>query len=166
MASLGLRAAIPGPLIAVYRLLAPLRSANGYGLFAVMTTERPEIVVEGSEDGTTWRPYEFRWKPGDPLRRPRFVAPHQPRLDWQIWFAALGDYRSNPWLTNLMARLLEGAPEVESLLAANPFPGLPPRFVRAVLYEYRFTDAQERRRTGAWWRRELRGLYAPVLGGP
>jgi hypothetical protein len=83
-----------------------------------------------------------------------------------MWFAALGDYRSNPWLTNLMARLLEGAPEVESLLAANPFPGRPPRFVRAVLYEYRFTDAQERRRTGAWWRRELRGLYAPVLGGP
>jgi predicted DCC family thiol-disulfide oxidoreductase YuxK len=166
MASLGLRAAIPGPLIAVYRLLAPLRSANGYGLFAVMTTERPEIVVEGSEDGTTWRPYEFRWKPGDPLRRPRFVAPHQPRLDWQMWFAALGDYRSNPWLMRFMARLLEGEPEVEKLLAVDPFLDHPPRYVRAVLYDYRFTSAEERRRTGAWWKRELRGLYAPVLGGP
>jgi hypothetical protein len=166
MASLGLRAAIPGPAIAVYRLLAPLRSANGYGLFAVMTRERPEIVVEGSEDGAAWRPYEFRWKPGDPLRRPRFVAPHQPRLDWQMWFAALGDYRSNPWLMNFLGRLLEGEPEVEKLLAINPFPDHPPRFVRAVLYDYRFTDAEERRRTGAWWKRELRGLYAPVLGGP
>ena len=122
LASLGLRGAIPRPLIAVYRAIAPLRSANGYGLFAVMTTARPEIVLEGSEDGATWRPYEFRWKPGDPLRRPRFVAPHQPRLDWQMWFAALGDYRANPWLTSVMARLREGSPEVLGLLATNPFP--------------------------------------------
>jgi hypothetical protein len=151
-------------LIAVYRALAPLRSTNGYGLFAVMTTERPEIIVEGSHDGAEWRPYEFRWKPGDPLRRPRFVAPHQPRLDWQMWFAALGDYRSNPWLLNLLGRLAEGSPEVLRLLARNPFPDRPPRFVRAVVYDYRFTNAEERRRTGAWWKRELRGLYAPVVG--
>jgi lipase maturation factor 1 len=163
--SLGLRGAIPGPLVAVYRLVAPFRSANGYGLFAVMTTERPEIVLEGSDDGETWRPYEFRWKPGDPLRRPRFVAPHQPRLDWQMWFAALGNYRANPWLVSTMARLREGSPEVLGLLAANPFPERPPRYVRAVLYDYNFTNAEERRRTGAWWKREGRGLYAPVLGG-
>jgi predicted DCC family thiol-disulfide oxidoreductase YuxK len=163
--SLGLRGAIPGPLVAVYRLVAPLRSANGYGLFAVMTTERPEILLEGSEDGETWKPYEFRWKPGDPLRRPRFVAPHQPRLDWQMWFAALGDYRANPWLLSTMARLQEGSPEVLGLLETNPFPGRPPRYVRAVLYRYNFTNAEERRRTGAWWKRELRGLYAPVFGG-
>jgi hypothetical protein len=162
--SLGLRGATPGPLVAVYRLVAPFRSANGYGLFAVMTKERPEIVLEGSADGEIWKPYEFRWKPGDPLRRPRFVAPHQPRLDWQMWFAALGDYRANPWLVSTMARLQEGSPEVLGLLATNPFPGKPPRYVRAVLYDYRFTNAEERRRTGAWWTRELRGLYAPVLG--
>lgn len=166
MASIGLRARIPGPLIGVYRAVAPLRSANGYGLFAVMTTERPEIVIEGSDDGQTWRAYEFRWKPGDPLRRPEFVAPHQPRLDWQMWFAALGGYRGNPWLTRFMARLLEGSPEVLALLASNPFPDRPPRYVRAVVYDYRFTDAEERRRSGAWWKRELRGLYAPVVGGP
>jgi lipase maturation factor 1 len=166
LASIGLREAIPRPAIAVYRLVAPLRSANGYGLFAVMTKERPEIVIEGSEDGSDWRPYEFRWKPGDPMQRPRFVAPHQPRLDWQMWFAALGDYRSNPWLMTFLGRLLEGEPEVEALLAVNPFPDHPPRFVRAVLYNYRFTTREERRRTGAWWKRELRGLYAPVLGGP
>jgi predicted DCC family thiol-disulfide oxidoreductase YuxK len=162
--SLGLRGAIPGPLVAVYRLVAPLRSANGYGLFAVMTTERPEILLEGSEDGEIWKPYEFRWKPGDPLRRPRFVAPHQPRLDWQMWFAALGDYRANPWLVSTMARLREGSPEVLALLETNPFPDRPPRYVRAVRYQYNFTNADERRRTGAWWKRELRGLYAPVLG--
>jgi len=165
LASVGLRGAIPGPLAAVYRAVEPLRSANGYGLFAVMTMERPEIVLEGSEDGASWKPYEFRWKPGDPRRRPRFVAPHQPRLDWQMWFAALGDYRANPWLVSTMARLREGLPQVLSLLAVNPFPAQPPRFVRAVLYDYRFTNAEERRRTGASWKRELRGLYAPVLGG-
>ena len=163
--SLGLRGAIPGPLVAVYRLVSPLRSANGYGLFAVMTRERPEIVLEGSDDGETWKPYEFRWKPGDPLRRPRFVAPHQPRLDWQMWFAALGDSRANPWLMSTMERLREGSPEVLGLLATNPFPGRPPRYVRAVLYDYNFTNAEERRSSGAWWKRELRGLYAPVLGG-
>jgi predicted DCC family thiol-disulfide oxidoreductase YuxK len=165
LASFGMSGKIPGSLIAVYRAVAPLRSTNGYGLFAVMTTERPEIVVEGSDDGTEWRAYEFRWKPGDPLRRPRFVAPHQPRLDWQMWFAALGDYRSNPWLLNLLGRLAEGAPEVLALLARNPFPEHPPRLVRAVVYDYRFTNADERRRTGAWWKRQLRGLYAPVIGG-
>jgi hypothetical protein len=166
LASVGLRAAIVLPLAAAYRAVAPLRSANGYGLFAVMTAERPEIILEGSADGRTWLPYEFRWKPVDPALRPRFVAPHQPRLDWQMWFAALGGYRSNPWLLRLMARLIEGAPDVEGLLARNPFPDAPPRFLRAVLYDYRFTDADERRATGAWWKRELRGLYAPVLGGP
>ena len=163
--SLGMRGALPAPLVAVYRLVAPFRSANGYGLFAVMTKERPEIILEGSDDGLTWKAYEFRWKPGDLLARPRFVAPHQPRLDWQMWFAALGDYRANPWLVSTMARLREGSPEVLGLLATNPFPERPPRLVRAVLYQYNFTDRAERRRTGAWWKRELRGLYAPVLGG-
>ncbi|MEX1245166.1 MAG: lipase maturation factor family protein [Thermoanaerobaculia bacterium] len=162
-ASLGIRRAIPGPLVSLYRLVAPLQSTNGYGLFAVMTTSRPEIVIEGSDDGTVWRAYEFRYKPGDPRRRPRFVAPHQPRLDWQMWFAALGSYEENPWLVRLVGRLLEGSPEVVELLASNPFPEHPPRFVRAALYDYRFTNSEERRRTGAWWRREEKGLYLPAL---
>jgi len=143
--------------------LSPLRSVNRYGLFAVMTTRRPEIIVEGSEDGRTWRPYEFRWKPGAVERRPRFVAPHQPRLDWQMWFAALETCQENPWLVNFLGRLLQGEPAVLRLLATNPFPAGPPRYVRTLVYDYRFTDWQTRRRTGAWWRRELQGAYCPIV---
>ncbi len=163
LATLGARQAIPAPLIAVYRAGASLRSTNGYGLFAVMTTSRPEILIEGSDDGASWREYEFRWKPGDPARRPAFVAPHQPRLDWQMWFAALGTYEENPWLIRFLQRLLEGSPDVRRLLARDPFPAGPPRYIRAVVYDYRFTTPAERARTGAWWRREPRGLYCPVL---
>jgi predicted DCC family thiol-disulfide oxidoreductase YuxK/uncharacterized membrane protein YphA (DoxX/SURF4 family) len=153
----------PAPVVRVARAIQPFRSVNGYGLFAVMTTSRPEISIEGSDDGVTWRPYAFRWKPGDPARRPRFVAPHQPRLDWQMWFAALGSAEESPWLLRFVGRLLEGSPEVLSLLAGNPFPGRPPRYIRAVLYDYRFTDVGQRRATGAWWRREETGLYLPVI---
>jgi len=128
----------------------PFRTVNGYGLFAVMTTSRPEIIVEGSDDGERWKPYEFRWKPGDVSRRPTFVEPHQPRLDWQMWFAALSDYRQNPWFVGFVHRLLEGSPDVVRLLASDPFAGKPPRFVRGGLWDYRFTDIAVRRRTGAW----------------
>jgi hypothetical protein len=128
-----------------------------------MTTSRPEIIVEGSEDGVSWRAYEFRWKPGDPRRRPPFVAPHQPRLDWQMWFAALGSAEQSPWILAFARRLLEGSPPVVRLLAKTPFPDHPPRFLRAVLYDYRFTDFGQRRASGAWWRREETGIYLPVL---
>jgi predicted DCC family thiol-disulfide oxidoreductase YuxK len=143
--------------------LSPLRSVNRYGLFAVMTTRRPEIIVEGSDDGRNWRPYEFRWKPGAVERRPRFVAPHQPRLDWQMWFAALETCEENPWLVNFLGRLLQGEPAVLRLLATNPFPAGPPRYVRTLVYDYRFTDWPTRRSTGAWWRRELQGPYCPIM---
>jgi predicted DCC family thiol-disulfide oxidoreductase YuxK len=139
----------------------PLRSVNPYGLFSVMTVERPEIVVEGSDDGEQWKEYSFRYKVGDPARPPRQVAPHQPRLDWQMWFAALGTPPT--WFLAFLARLLEGSPEVLGLLAGNPFPEKPPRLVRAVLYDYRMADLEERRRTGPWWRRDELGLYAPPL---
>ena len=154
---------IPGAAVSVARWLAPFRSTNGYGLFAVMTVERPEIVLEGSADGLEWKPYEFRWKPGDVRRRPGFVAPHQPRLDWQMWFAALSGFADSPWLEPLLARLLEGSPPVLALLRTNPFPDRPPRFVRAVLYDYRFTDFATRRATGAWWRRVERGPFTPIF---
>jgi predicted DCC family thiol-disulfide oxidoreductase YuxK len=154
---------IPRPAIAVVRWIEPLRSVNRYGLFAVMTTRRPEIVVEGSDDGRTWKEYEFRWKPGDVRRGPGFVAPHQPRLDWQMWFAALGSLEESPWFLNFLARLLQGEPSVVRLLRANPFPAGPPRYVRAQLYDYHFTDRAARRSTGAWWRREPLGLYCPVI---
>lgn len=161
--TLGVPSSALGPLPALGAALAPLRTVNSYGLFAVMTTSRPEIVVEGSEDGKTWRPYEFRWKPGDPARRPSFVAPHQPRLDWQMWFAALSRFEAEPWFRAFLRRLLEGSPEVLALLDRNPFPDRPPRYVRAVLYEYEFTDVETRRRERTWWRRAVLGPYGPVL---
>jgi len=141
--------------------LAPLRAVNSYGLFAVMTTSRPEIVIEGSLDGRQWREYRFRYKPVDPQTPPRFVAPHQPRLDWQMWFAAM--QRPPGWFVHLLGRLLEGAPDVLALFDGNPFPDRPPTYVRALLYEYRMTDRATHRRTGAWWARELRGLYFPPM---
>jgi predicted DCC family thiol-disulfide oxidoreductase YuxK len=143
--------------------VAPFRSINSYGLFAMMTTSRPEIIVEGSHDGVNWLPYEFPHKPGDIQRRPTFVAPHQPRLDWQMWFAALGDFRGNPWFQNFCVRLLQGKREVLALMEKNPFPDRPPRFIRASLYDYHFTTPEERRTTGAWWKRERKGEYCPPI---
>jgi predicted DCC family thiol-disulfide oxidoreductase YuxK len=156
-------AGVPRPALALVSWLEPLRSINRYGLFAVMTTRRPEIVVDGSDDGQTWKSYEFRWKPGDLQRRPEFVAPHQPRLDWQMWFAALGTCEENPWFVSFLGRLLQGEPSVLRLLRTNPFPAAPPHYVRATLYDYHFTDRETRRRTGAWWRSESLGLYCPVI---
>lgn len=153
----------PTPLSWLRERVAPFRSINGYGLFRVMTTTRREIVIEGSDDGSTWKAYEFKYKPGDPNSRPTFCAPHMPRLDWQMWFAALGDYRENPWFMNFMARLMENSKPVTALLKTNPFPDRPPRYVRALFYDYRFTTPNDRRETGAWWKRELLGLYCPIL---
>ncbi|MCH8242266.1 MAG: lipase maturation factor family protein, partial [Planctomycetes bacterium] len=147
----------------VQRWLAPIRpfrSFNSYGLFRTMTTSRPEIVLEGSDDGRNWLAYEFHWKPGDLMRRPRFVQPHQPRLDWQMWFAALGNVQRNHWVVSLMQRLLEGSPEVLAFFEKNPFPEMAPLYVRAVLYDYHFSDPQTRSETGAWWTRKRLGLYA------
>jgi hypothetical protein len=157
---------IPAPVRKVLGWISPLRSLNGYGLFVNMRTERPEITIEGTVDGEEWRPYAFRWKPGDPARRPPFVAPHQPRLDWQMWFAALGDCRRNPWVVALMRRILEGSPPVMGLLDGDPFEGRRPRSMRAVLWKYRFTDPATRAETGAWWVRERKGLYCLELNEP
>lgn len=151
------------PADAILGVISPFEIVNTYGLFAVMTTSRPEIIVEGSNDGMTWLAYEFKYKPGDLWRRPRFVEPHQPRLDWQMWFAALESYHSDPWVLQFMARLLEGSPQVLALLGHNPFPGAPPRYIRALVYDYRFTTPAERRATGEWWHRELKGMYVPEI---
>jgi len=151
------------PVVGIYRWLSPFRSINSYGLFAVMTTERPEIIVEGSDDGRDWQEYGFPYKPGDLNRRPQFVAPYQPRLDWQMWFAALGNYRQNPWFINLCLRLLQGSPDVLALLEKNPFPAKPPKYVRARAYDYQFTTCAQRARTGAWWKRTPKGEYLPPI---
>ena len=142
--------------------VAPLRSVSGYGLFRVMTTERPEIVIEGSADGDTWIEYGFPWKAGEPARAPGFVQPHMPRLDWQMWFAALDPQRQAHWLFALVDRLLENDPAVLGLLDSNPFPGEPPAFIRLALYRYRFTTP-EQGADGNWWTRELTGyLTEPI----
>ena len=153
-------------LAGVDNWLSPFRTVNSYGLFAVMTTERREIIIEGSNDGTNWLPYEFKYKPGDVDRQPAFIEPFQPRLDWQMWFAALGSYQDNPWFGNFCERLLQGSPDVLALLEKNPFPKKPPRFIRAELYDYRFTNFAERRATGAWWQRKLIGEYLPPVSLP
>ena len=135
----------------------PLRTINGYGLFRTMTTTRPEIEIEGSHDGRRWTAYPFHWKPGPPDRRPRYAAPHQPRLDWQMWFAALNPRRASHWLQPLGVRLLDGSPEVLALFAENPFPHAPPRYIRFVYYEYRFTTRGDDATTDHWWQRRRLG---------
>lgn len=135
-----------------------------YGLFARMTTTRREIELEGSLDGETWRAYRFRHKPSDPTELPGWSAPHMPRLDWQMWFAALGDHRQSPWLGRLMRRLLEAEPSVLALFAEDPFDGRPPRYVRARVSDYRFGDWALLLETGRWWRVEPLGPYTPTYG--
>ncbi len=153
----------PRSLVQTYRILSPFRTVNGYGLFAVMTTTRMEIVIEGSTDGKEWKSYEFKYKPGNLQRRPSFVEPLQPRLDWQMWFAALGDYQNSDWFVPFCYRLLDGSPEVLALLEYNPFPAAPPKFIRAVWYRYHFNSIAGKRSSGEWWTRELKGAYSPVF---
>jgi lipase maturation factor 1 len=151
---------VPNALVELNQYVDTLRSTNSYGLFAVMTTERPEIIVEGSDDGTNWKPYQFRWKPGELNRRPGFTTPHMPRLDWQLWFAAIaGDCRSAPWFLRFEQKLLEGSPNVLALLGEIPFPERPPRYVRARLEAYTFT----RWRSRDWWAAQDRGLFCPPI---
>lgn len=146
--------------------VVPLRSVSGYGLFRSMTTERPEIVIEGTADGVTWKEYAFPWKAGDLARAPGFVQPHMPRLDWQMWFAALDPQRQAHWLFALVERLLENDPTALSLLDGNPFPDEPPRFIRLVMYRYRFTG-RDAGASGDWWSRELIGsLTEPIPRRP
>jgi predicted DCC family thiol-disulfide oxidoreductase YuxK len=151
------------PLAAVYGRVEAFRIVNGYGLFRVMTKDRGEIVIEGSADGVDWLAYEFKWKPGDVKRAPGWCAPHQPRVDWQMWFAALGAPQQNPWFGGLVVRLLQGSRDVSRLLARNPFPDQPPRYIRASFFRYRFTTLEEHRQSGAWWKRQELGEYLPTV---
>ena len=136
--------------------------SNPYGLFAVMTTERYEFVIEGSRERGTWLPYEFRWKPGDPAAPPRQAAPHQPRLDWQMWFAALNPSYVEPWLARLVQRLLEGSPAVLALFRKIPYGDGPPDRIRLVVYCYHFSDPATKRATGRWWDRTEIGRSEPM----
>jgi hypothetical protein len=146
--------------------LEPFRIANRYGLFAVMTRGRYEIEFQGSNDGQTWTPYPFRYKPQDPREAPGIYAPYQPRFDWNLWFASLDSWQQNRFVIFAEEKLLMGSPSALALFAGNPFPSAPPAQIRAVVWQYWFSDRSEKRQ-GLWWRRELIGLYAPALAhGP
>jgi len=142
----------------------PFHIVNTYGAFGSVGRERDEIIFEGTGDAvindqTQWKEYEFKCKPGDPNRRPCIISPYHYRLDWQIWFAAMATPREYPWTVHFVWKLLHNDPGTLSLLANNPFPGAPPRFVRARLYRYHFAPLGE----SAWWKRELVGNWLPPL---
>jgi lipase maturation factor 1 len=143
--------------------LEPFRIANQYGLFAVMTRQRYEIEFQGSNDDQDWKPYPFRFKPQALDKAPGIYAPYQPRFEWNLWFASLGEWQQNDFVPLTEERLLENDPDVLALFRSNPFGQTPPRYVRAVLWQYWFTSMEEKRRTGNWWKREFLGLYAPEL---
>jgi hypothetical protein len=146
------------PLRTVTSFIEPFEIVNSYGLFAVMTTTRPEIILEGSNDEVTWTEYSFRFKPGNLHRALPLIAPYQPRLDWQMWFAALSNYRNNTWVGGLVYRLLLGEPQVTALLDPPAFQK-PPRYMRALLYDYDFSSPVERAQTGVVWHRRLLGVW-------
>ena len=146
------------PITRIFNVAAEWQIVNRYGLFAVMTTTRPELVIEGSDDEVTWREYGFRYKPGELHRGLPLVAPYQPRLDWQMWFASLGSYGENPWVGNLLIRILTGEPAVTKLMEPPPF-GHPPRYVRVLRYDYDFTRPSDRARSGAVWQRSLESVW-------
>jgi hypothetical protein len=155
-------AQIPLPVGPV-EILEPFRIANQYGLFANMTRGRYEIEFQGSMDGNTWVPYTFRYKPQALNEAPGIYAPYQPRFEWNLWFASLGDWEQNDMVPLTEEKLLANNPDVLALFKGNPFEKEPPHQVRAVLWQYWFTSMDEKRITGNWWRRELLGVYAPVL---
>ncbi|PWU10349.1 MAG: membrane protein [Verrucomicrobia bacterium] len=141
-----------------YSALRPFQLSNGYGLFVQMTTSRHEIHLEGSKDGFLWKAYTFRYKPGALSQPPPWIAPYMPRLDWMMWFAALGRVEQNPWFGSFMVQLLRGSPSVLALLASNPFPSGPPTYLRASLDKYDFTTRSEGYQ-GDWWKSQPLGYY-------
>ena len=143
--------------------LEPFRIANQYGLFAVMTPHRYEIEFQGSNDGQNWTAYPFQYKPQALSERPGIYAPYQPRFDWNLWFASLGDWQQYEIVPLTEERLLDNDADVLTLFRGNPFAQAPPKYVRAVLWQYWFTSMAEKRATGNWWKRQLLGLYAPVV---
>ena len=128
-----------------------------------MTTTRYEIIIQGSNDNATWQNYEFKYKPQALDKIPPQIAPFQPRLDWQMWFVALGPAERSPWFSNFIAKLLENSPDVTALLKTNPFPDNPPKLIRAIIYEYKFSDFKTRKSLDQWWVRDYKGIYFPAV---
>lgn len=149
---------IPGQ--SILHFFGPIEISNPYGIFAVMTTKRYEILVDWSNDGKKWYEYEFKWKPQNPAEAPPISMPHMPRLDWLMWFLPFNPYDSTPWFLKFLGKLLENSPDVLSLLRNGPKD--PPLYVRALVYEYRFTDWKTRQKTGNWWKVKFIGSYTPI----
>ena len=147
----------------ILNTVAFLHLANRYGIFAVMTTKRYEIVIEGSHDGLEWKEYTFKYKPSEITRRPKRVSPYQPRIDWQAWFLPFSDFESESWFKKLLFHILKGTPDVLKLLRGNPFPEKPPKYIRAIAYDYVFSSHEEKKSKGWWWRRTYVGLYSPAM---
>ncbi len=150
----------PAPIIAVHRAVVPWRTVNSYHLFAQMTLVRKEVEIEGSDDGETWSAYEFHAKPGDPKRRPAYVAPRQPRVDFRFWFLPLGG--RTEMLNRLVDRMTTHPEVLAALFAVDPFGGRAPRYVRVGMWQYTFTDEATRRSTGLWWDRVFLGFHPYV----
>ncbi|XP_070200054.1 lipase maturation factor 2-like isoform X2 [Littorina saxatilis] len=160
---------LPPQLHELHKRTEPYSLTSSYGLFRMMTGVggRPEVVVEGSyEKDKGWKEYSFLYKPGNLATRPPVVAPHQPRLDWQMWFAALSNYQNNPWFVTLIYRLLNNQPEVLELMADNPFPDKAPNYVRATLYHYHYTANDPKKKGYSavdWWTRKKQAEYVPPM---
>jgi len=152
---------IPGPVGSVLNYTSVYSIVNKYHVFPTMTTRRIELELSGSRDGIEWRPYRFKYKPDLLDKRPQFIIPYQPRLDWQMWFVTLSP-RHLPWFGAFLEALLDNSPAVTALLANNPFPDAPPRYIRVDAYLYHFTDFEERRETGNWWKRTALGPFTPL----
>ena len=152
---------VPGIAGTVLNYAEAYRVVNKYHVFPTMTTERIELELSGSLDGREWKPYRFRYKPGEPDQHPKLVMPHQPRLDWQMWFVTLHP-RHLPWFEEFVYALLANSPPVTALLEHNPFADQAPRYIRVDAYRYTFTDPEVRRETGNWWQREALGAFSPL----
>jgi hypothetical protein len=134
-----------------------------YHIFPNMQTERHELQIEGSDDGFSWQAYRFHYKPGALDQRPAFHIPHDPRLDWMIWFVPPQSERMLGWFNRFMWQLARNEPRVTALLRDNPFEGrAPPRYLRVLVYRYRFTSRAEREASGHWWSRQYLGVFPYV----
>lgn len=151
------------PLQTVLDHLESYRLVNMYHVFPTMTTERIELEIAGSHDGREWKQYRFKYKPDELDQRPQWIMPHQPRLDWQMWFVTLSP-KHLPWFEEMLYTLLEESHDVDSLLQHNPFPEQPPRFIKVEAYRYTFTTPEQRAQTGHWWQREAQGPFLPLTG--
>lgn len=158
-----IRKPLPAPVQNIYDSARRYGIGNIYHVYPTMQTERQELIIQGSQDGKAWKNYEFKYKPGDPVRRPRFNVPHQPRLDWMIWFVPTQQRVQMFWFDKFMRRLHEGSPTVTELLSINPFPRQAPRFLRVLVYRYEFTDAATQRESETWWKTTYLGEFPKVV---